>query len=74
MAGCPHSYRADIVIFDSKKFRARADYQNPDRLSEGVEYLIINGIISVDKRVSKKNLPGKVIKPCSRRKDKQPPR
>ena len=66
-------YRADIVIFDPEKFRARADYQNPERLSEGVEYLIINGVVSVDKRISKKNLPGKIIKPCSRRKDRQSP-
>jgi len=63
-------YRADIVIFDPEKFRARADYQNPERLSKGVEYLIINGIVSVDERISKKNLPGKVLKPCSRRRDR----
>jgi len=65
-------YRADIVIFDPEKFRAKADYQNPEQLSQGVEYLIINGIVSVDSGISNGILSGRVVRPCRRGKEKTP--
>lgn len=35
--------KADIVIFDPVKYRAKADFNNWDRLSKGVSHLLING-------------------------------
>ncbi len=60
-------YKADIVIFDQYNFKARADFQNPELLSEGVEYLLINGQLAVDKGKSQAILPGKVLKRCTGR-------
>ncbi|WFL76417.1 amidohydrolase family protein [Altererythrobacter arenosus] len=36
-------YAADIVIFDAREFAPRASYQEPDKLSTGVRFLIVNG-------------------------------
>jgi N-acyl-D-aspartate/D-glutamate deacylase len=36
-------YFADLVIFDPKRYRPKADYVHPRRLSEGVEALFVNG-------------------------------
>ncbi len=60
-------YKADIVIFDPEKFTARADFQNPELLSQGVEYLLINGQLAVDQGKSQHILPGKVLKRCTGR-------
>ncbi len=66
-------YRADIVIFDPEKFRAKADYQNPERQSEGIEYLIVNGTVAVDRGISNRILSGRTLRPCRWRKDRKSP-
>ena len=38
---------ADIVIFDYERFRDRATFSDPHQYSEGLEYVIVNGEISV---------------------------
>jgi N-acyl-D-aspartate/D-glutamate deacylase len=40
-------YYADIVVFDPKAYRPKADYLNPELLSEGVRTLLVNGAIAV---------------------------
>ncbi|MBW3560341.1 MAG: amidohydrolase family protein [Proteobacteria bacterium] len=35
---------ADVVVFDPRTFGPRADYANPERLSEGVRHLFVNGV------------------------------
>lgn len=48
-------YFADIVVFDPKTFRARADYAHPERLSEGVIHLLVNGQFAIrDAQLSSK--------------------
>ncbi len=42
-------YFADIVVFDPLLIRDRANYQNPFRYPAGMEYVIVNGKISVEK-------------------------
>ena len=59
-------YKADIVIFHPDKFKAKADFQNPELLSEGVEYLFINGQMAVEHGKQKKILPGVVLKRCTK--------
>lgn len=38
-----NGYRADVVVFDPARFREQADFENWDRRSEGVEYLLVDG-------------------------------
>jgi N-acyl-D-amino-acid deacylase len=39
---------ADVVVFDPERFRPKADYLHPTRLSEGVVALLVNGRLAVD--------------------------
>jgi N-acyl-D-amino-acid deacylase len=40
---------ADIAIIDLKKIRDRATFRQPEQYAEGVEYLVVNGIISLER-------------------------
>jgi len=57
-------YKADIVLFKLDEFKAKADFQNPELLSEGVEYLFVNGELSVENGVSKNIFAGRLLKRC----------
>jgi N-acyl-D-amino-acid deacylase len=39
---------ADVVVFDPAGYRPKADYVNPERLSEGVSTLLVNGTLAID--------------------------
>lgn len=39
---------ADITIFDAARIIDRATYARPDQLSEGVDYVIVNGKVEFD--------------------------
>ena len=41
---------ADIAIFDEKRVLDRATYEEPFQYSEGIEYVIVNGQVVIDKR------------------------
>ena len=41
-------YFADVVVFDPKTMNERATYENPEVLSSGVLYLLVNGTLAVD--------------------------
>lgn len=43
-----NGYFADIVLFDPEGYRPKADYVNPEKLTEGVKFLVVNGVIAVD--------------------------
>lgn len=40
-------YAADIVIIDPDTFSSMADFRNPERISECVEYLFVNGSLAI---------------------------
>jgi N-acyl-D-aspartate/D-glutamate deacylase len=40
-------YFADILVFDPRNYRPRADYINPELLSEGVRTLVVNGTLAI---------------------------
>jgi N-acyl-D-amino-acid deacylase len=40
---------ADIAVIDLKKLKDKATFMKPREYSEGVEYLVVNGILSIDK-------------------------
>lgn len=54
-------YYADIIIFNPKTFKDKADYTNAFQLAEGLEYSIINGKISVERGKYTDKLNGKVL-------------
>ncbi|WP_027125300.1 N-acyl-D-amino-acid deacylase family protein [Gelidibacter mesophilus] len=54
-------YYADIIIFNPKTFKDKADYKNAFQLAEGLEYSIINGKLTIDKREYNGKLNGKVL-------------
>jgi N-acyl-D-aspartate/D-glutamate deacylase len=41
-------YFADVVVFDPKRYRPKADYLSPEMLTEGVQTLLVNGAVAVD--------------------------
>ncbi|MEL6873974.1 MAG: amidohydrolase family protein [Pseudomonadota bacterium] len=52
---------ADIVIFDPESFAPNATYQQPRELSSGVQYLLVNGLLLIEKGKHTKNLPGRPL-------------
>jgi N-acyl-D-amino-acid deacylase len=53
---------ADIVIFDPATIHDRATFDNPNQLSEGMEYVLVNGVAVVDQGRMTGALPGKVLR------------
>jgi dihydroorotase/N-acyl-D-amino-acid deacylase len=53
---------ADIVIFDPATIRDLATFDNPNQLSEGMEYVLVNGIPVIDHAKMTGALPGKVLR------------
>lgn len=54
-------YFADVIIFNPKTFQDKADYTDAFQFSEGLEYSIINGKISVENGAFTGQLNGKVL-------------
>ena len=54
-------YKADLVIFDLGRLRDRATVQEPDLFSEGVDYVMVNGVFTVDGGEFTDRLPGRVV-------------
>ena len=40
--------RADIIAFDPASFRERGTLQSPNRLAEGVSYVVVNGVVTME--------------------------
>ena len=53
---------ADVVIFDPATVRDLATFENPNQLSEGMEYVLVNGVAVIDKGKMTGALPGKVLR------------
>ncbi len=52
---------ADVVIFDPAKVRDLATYANPQQLSVGMDYVLVNGVPVIADGKMTGELPGKVI-------------
>jgi len=52
---------ADVVIFDPATVRDRATFDNPNQLSEGMEYVLVNGVPVIEQGKMTGKLPGKVL-------------
>ena len=44
-------YYADVVLFDPKRFAARATYEQPTLPAVGVRSVVVNGVLAVDNGV-----------------------
>jgi N-acyl-D-aspartate/D-glutamate deacylase len=53
---------ADIVVFDPEKIRDLATFENPNQLSEGMEFVLVNGVPVIDGGKMTDALPGKVLR------------
>ena len=53
---------ADITIFDPATIHDRATFDNPNQLSEGMEYVLVNGSPVIDQGKMTGTLPGKVLR------------
>jgi N-acyl-D-amino-acid deacylase len=53
---------ADVAIFDPATVHDRATFDNPNQLSEGMEYVLVNGVPVIDQGKMTGKLPGKVLR------------
>jgi len=53
---------ADIVVFDPETVHDVATFDNPNQLSQGMEYVIVNGVPVIDKGKMTGAKPGKVLR------------
>ena len=53
---------ADVVIFDPATVHDRATFDNPNQLSEGMEYVLVNGVPVIEQGKMTGALPGKVLR------------
>jgi len=53
---------ADVVIFDPATVHDRATFDNPKQLSEGMDYVLVNGVPVIDQGKMTGALPGKVLR------------
>jgi N-acyl-D-amino-acid deacylase len=53
---------ADVVIFDPATVRDLATFDNPNQLSQGVDYVLVNGVPVIDAGRMTQALPGKVLR------------
>ncbi len=53
---------ADVVVFDPETVRDLATFDDPNRLSEGMEYVLVNGVPVIEEGKMTGALPGKVLR------------
>jgi N-acyl-D-amino-acid deacylase len=53
---------ADLVIFDPATIRDLATFDHPNQLSEGMEYVLVNGVPVIDRGKMTGAKPGKVLR------------
>jgi len=53
---------ADIVIFDPNTIRDKATFENPNQLSDGMQYVLVNGVLVIEQGRQTNALPGKVLR------------
>ena len=54
-------YYADISIFNAQEIRDLATFEEPHQYAEGVEYVIVNGVLALDEGSITTARPGQII-------------
>ena len=57
---------ADVVVFDPETIRDRATFENPNQLSEGMRFVLVNGVPVIEEGQMTNALPGKVLRGAGR--------
>jgi len=53
---------ADVVVFDPARIRDLATFADPNQLSQGMEYVLVNGVAVIDEGKMTGARPGKVLR------------
>jgi dihydroorotase/N-acyl-D-amino-acid deacylase len=53
---------ADIVVFDPDRIHDEATFEQPNRLSVGMEHVLVNGVLVIENGTATNALPGKVLR------------
>lgn len=53
---------ADLVAFDDARVQDRATFSNPHQLSEGIEYVVVNGRLVLEKGKHTGARPGRALR------------
>jgi N-acyl-D-amino-acid deacylase len=53
---------ADVVIFDPATIHDAATFEKPNQLSQGMEFVLVNGVPVIDHSEMTGALPGKVLR------------
>jgi N-acyl-D-amino-acid deacylase len=53
---------ADLVIFDPAKVMERSTYTDPHQLAEGIDVVLVNGVVVKDGATFTDALPGRVLR------------
>jgi N-acyl-D-aspartate/D-glutamate deacylase len=53
---------ADIIIFDPKQVKDVATFESPEQFSKGIDYVIVNGIVTIEKGRYQNVKAGKILK------------
>jgi len=53
---------ADVVVFDPNTIRDLATFENPNQLSQGMEYVLVNGVPVIEAGKMTGALPGRVLR------------
>jgi len=53
---------ADVVVFDPATIRDLATFEKPNQLSQGMNYVLVNGVPVIDQGKMTGVLPGKVLR------------
>ncbi len=53
---------ADIVIFDPATIRDLATFEQPNQLSQGMDFVLVNGVPVIANGTMTNALPGKVLR------------
>jgi dihydroorotase/N-acyl-D-amino-acid deacylase len=52
---------ADVVVFDPETIHDVATFGNPNQLSEGMQYVLVNGVAVIETKQMTNALPGRVV-------------
>jgi dihydroorotase/N-acyl-D-amino-acid deacylase len=53
---------ADIVVFDANTIHEVATYEDPNQLSIGMQYVLVNGVPVIDRGEMTGALPGRILR------------